>query len=61
MNKVYWSKVFDPTDWNCRDFGVLTVWIVPKRWWSVKEWKFAYSLRAKFIERLMFNLNNENQ
>ena len=56
MNKLYWSKTFDPTNW-ARDADFLTIYLVPKRWWSWRSWKFAYSVRARMLECLNNKIN----
>jgi len=35
--------------------------MIPHRWWSVKEWKLALSLRAEMLERLIVAYNSEEQ
>lgn len=49
-DKVYWSEQPDPKKW----FGsgdYLTFFLVPRRWWSIKEWKLANSLRAEMLRK----------
>lgn len=57
MNKVYFSHCFDPNHWKSDECGVLTVFLVPKHWWSIGEWKFALSLRTRFLEHMAKMLN----
>lgn len=59
MDKVYFSNCFDPKQWSSEDCGILTVFLVPKHWWSIREWNLAWSLRARFLEQMM-RMMNEN-
>ena len=52
-NKLYFSHCFDPEHWKDDGCGILNVLLIPKRWWSIKEWKFALSLRSRFLEHMM--------
>lgn len=49
--RFYWTKNKDANSWN--NFSYLTFIIIPRHWWSIKGWKFAWSLRAEFLERIM--------
>ena len=59
MNKVYWSHCFDPNHWKDSNCGVLTVLLIPKRWWSFEDWKFSFSLRARFLEHMAKMMNEQ--
>ena len=51
MEKVYFSKVFDPNKWEEPDY--MTLFLIPNKWWSVKAWKFAWSVRAEMLRHFM--------
>lgn len=53
MDRVYFSKNLDPTSWEGEDYGCLSFLLIPSKWWSIKEWQFAWSLRRTMLERLM--------
>jgi hypothetical protein len=49
MNKVYFSNIENPNCWENSDLeGVLKVWIIPKKWWSIKAWKIALDFSKSF-------------
>jgi hypothetical protein len=52
QDKVYFSKAFDPTNWNDEDTDYMTFFLVPRKWWSIKAWKFANSLRSHMLSKL---------
>jgi hypothetical protein len=56
-NKVYYSLIQDPTQWESSN-DVLTFFYVPKRWWSVKAWRLALSLRGYYQQQLVKLLNH---
>lgn len=55
--RVFFSKALDPEDWGGKDYGCLTILLIPTKWWSLKEWKLALSLRAEMLKRLMMAYN----
>ena len=47
--KVYWTKVGDADKWvTNNDSGQLHIFTVPKKWWSLKDWKFCISFHKHF-------------
>ena len=50
MEKVYFSKILDLEDWSSNDCSYMTLFFIPNRWWSIKDWKFALSMRARMLE-----------
>ena len=56
--KVYFSKTFDPSDWSTNDSDFMTFFLVPRKWWSIKAWKFANSLRSSMLKAYMMAHNN---
>ena len=49
-NKVYFSnrETNEVDDWGFDDAGQLKVLIVPIKWWSIKDWKFALMFAKDF-------------
>lgn len=50
--KVYFSKLFDPNDWSSAD-DFLTFYLIPNKWWSIRSWKFANSMRSRILNTLI--------
>ena len=50
--KVYFSKLFDPTDWSYAD-DFLTFYLIPNKWWSIRAWKFANSMRSRILNKMV--------
>lgn len=50
MNMVYFSNIEDKDSWmgSGDSGGILKVWVVPKKWWSIKEWKIAREFSKDF-------------
>lgn len=51
--KVYWSVPANHETWN--DSDCITFFLIPRRWWSIKSWKFANSVRAEMLEIVMID------
>ncbi|RLC88206.1 MAG: hypothetical protein DRJ03_03410 [Chloroflexi bacterium] len=52
MDKVCWSEPSHPEAWS-DDMDVMFFFYVPKKWWSIKAWKFALEFRAHMNKRLV--------
>jgi len=50
--KVYFSQIVDPTDWSFAD-DFLTFYLIPNKWWSIRAWKFANSMRSRILNKLV--------
>lgn len=49
MNKVYFSDKENPVSWDLpSDTGILNVWIIPRKWWSLNAWKLALDFKRSF-------------
>jgi len=51
--KIYYSQLNRPDDWNTDDIGILTFFWVPKKWWSIKAWKIMFEFRAEIQKKLL--------
>ncbi len=52
-SKVYWSQSSDWDSWEQNDFDWMVFVLIPRKWWSLKAWKFANSFRAHLLKKLM--------
>jgi hypothetical protein len=43
--KVYFSNVKDPAVGWEDSSDYMTVWLMPRKWWSIMAWKLAFGLR----------------
>ena len=46
MSKFYWSS--DPAIGIKDTYGCFSYFLIPKKWWSIREWKLAFSFRNNF-------------
>lgn len=50
MSKIYFSEIPDAGDWiKENDSGIMNIILIPKRWWSIKDWKIALDFRKNFV------------
>lgn len=54
--KVYFSKTFNPS-FDEEDSNYMTFFLIPNKWWSIKDWKFAMSFRAKALSHITSWMN----
>ncbi len=48
-NKVYFSRIGDCDKWiDNNDSGTMKILIFPRRWWSIKDWKFCIKFKKNF-------------
>jgi hypothetical protein len=50
--KFYWSSENNLENWT-DDTDFMTFVLIPRKWWSIKAWKLANSMRAEFLKRAM--------
>lgn len=50
MNKkIYFSRIGDMDSWvKNNDTGIFHIVLIPRRWWSIKDWKFAKDFQNNF-------------
>ena len=51
QDKIYWSEreegwIDDTADW-------MTFVLIPRKWWSIKAWRFANDYRSHLLKHLM--------
>lgn len=59
MDKLYFSKALDLSSWKDKDTDYMTLFLVPRRWWSIKDWRFANDLIHVANQRLAETLNTK--
>ena len=43
-NRFYFSNIPDENSWSSNDNNEMRMILLPKKWWSIKEWKLAKDL-----------------
>jgi len=46
MSRFYWSS--EPIIGTWKTSGCFNYFLIPEKWWSIKEWKLAFSFRNNF-------------
>lgn len=47
--KVYFSKIGDADKWvDDNDTGQFKIFMLPKRWWRIKDWKLCLDFQKNF-------------
>lgn len=48
-DKIYFSRVGDCDKWiTDKDTGILNIYVFPKKWWSIKNWKICIDFQKNF-------------
>ena len=57
-DKVYWSTEAKDT-WEDSDY--MTFFLVHRKWWSLKAWKFAMEFRSELLFRIMYKTRRHDE